>query len=99
MYKVWFTALQALFLVGNFNAETTKSILFHAGASSVSMYVLRPPSPFLPPSVQALIVTRQRGYPAGLSGRGSSAKGLRHLQARQKGQILHREIRCDRRSE
>lgn len=35
--QTWFTALQALYLVGEFSADTHKSILWHAGASSVSI--------------------------------------------------------------
>ncbi|KAM5435500.1 hypothetical protein McanMca71_006962 [Microsporum canis] len=35
--EVWFTALQALYLVGGYNADTTRSVLWHAGASSVSI--------------------------------------------------------------
>lgn len=35
--EVWFTALQALYLVGGFEAGKTRSVLWHAGASGVSM--------------------------------------------------------------
>lgn len=36
--QVWFTALQALYLVGDYTSpKTTRSILWHAGASSVSI--------------------------------------------------------------
>ncbi|KAI1323442.1 putative ToxD-like zinc binding oxidoreductase [Xylariaceae sp. FL0255] len=35
--ETWFTALQALHFVGNYGAETTNSILWHAGASAVSV--------------------------------------------------------------
>lgn len=35
--ETWFTALQALYLVGEFDPKTTKSILWHAGASGVSI--------------------------------------------------------------
>lgn len=35
--EVWFTALQALYLVGEFDARTHKAILWHAGASAVSI--------------------------------------------------------------
>ena len=35
--KVWFTALQAIHLVGEYSAESNESILWHAGASSVSI--------------------------------------------------------------
>jgi len=34
--EVWFTAIQALFLVGNFSKGQT--VLFHAGASGTSYY-------------------------------------------------------------
>ncbi|EGD91838.1 hypothetical protein H112_00440 [Trichophyton rubrum D6] len=35
--EIWFTALQALYVVGGYDADTTRSILWHAGASSVSI--------------------------------------------------------------
>ncbi|EEP77971.1 predicted protein [Uncinocarpus reesii 1704] len=35
--EVWFTALQALYLVGEYDPRRTRSILWHAGASSVSI--------------------------------------------------------------
>ncbi|KAI1176521.1 putative ToxD-like zinc binding oxidoreductase [Nemania sp. FL0916] len=35
--ETWFTALQALHFVGEYHPETTKSILWHAGASAVSV--------------------------------------------------------------
>ncbi|KAK2747778.1 hypothetical protein FQN57_001808 [Myotisia sp. PD_48] len=35
--EVWFTALQALYLVGEYKPETTRSVLWHAGASAVSI--------------------------------------------------------------
>nr|KMM72456.1 alcohol dehydrogenase [Coccidioides posadasii RMSCC 3488] len=35
--EVWFTALQALYLVGGYDSQRTRSILWHAGASSVSI--------------------------------------------------------------
>lgn len=35
--QVWFTALQALYLVGGYDEKTTQSILWHAGASAVSI--------------------------------------------------------------
>ncbi|RWA08662.1 hypothetical protein EKO27_g6449 [Xylaria grammica] len=35
--ETWFTAMQALHFVGQYNAETTRSILWHAGASAVSV--------------------------------------------------------------
>ncbi|KAI0150938.1 oxidoreductase [Pestalotiopsis sp. NC0098] len=35
--ETWFTALQALHFVGLYDAEDTKSILWHAGASAVSV--------------------------------------------------------------
>lgn len=37
MCEVWMTALQAMYLVGGYDAETTKSVLWHAGGSAVSM--------------------------------------------------------------
>ncbi|KHN94907.1 oxidoreductase, zinc-binding dehydrogenase family protein [Metarhizium album ARSEF 1941] len=35
--ETWFTALQALHFVGQYSPETTRSILWHAGASAVSV--------------------------------------------------------------
>lgn len=35
--QTWFTALQALHFVGQYSSETTRSILWHAGASAVSV--------------------------------------------------------------
>ncbi|KAJ2998450.1 hypothetical protein NUW58_g317 [Xylaria curta] len=35
--ETWFTALQALHIVGQYSADTTRSILWHAGASAVSV--------------------------------------------------------------
>ncbi|KAI1749745.1 putative ToxD-like zinc binding oxidoreductase [Xylaria castorea] len=35
--ETWFTAMQALHFVGQYDASTTKSILWHAGASAVSV--------------------------------------------------------------
>ncbi|PSR80686.1 quinone oxidoreductase [Coniella lustricola] len=35
--EAWFTALQALFFVGQYDPTTTRSILWHAGASAVSV--------------------------------------------------------------
>ncbi|KAK2858488.1 hypothetical protein FQN49_004687 [Arthroderma sp. PD_2] len=35
--EIWFTALQAFYLVGAYSADTTRSVLWHAGASSVSI--------------------------------------------------------------
>jgi NADPH:quinone reductase-like Zn-dependent oxidoreductase len=35
--QTWFTAIQALHFVGQYSSQTTKSILWHAGASAVSV--------------------------------------------------------------
>ncbi|KAI0602877.1 putative ToxD-like zinc binding oxidoreductase [Biscogniauxia sp. FL1348] len=35
--ETWFTAMQALHFVGQYSAETTRSIVWHAGASAVSV--------------------------------------------------------------
>lgn len=35
--QTWFTAMQALHFVGEYSSETTRSILWHAGASAVSV--------------------------------------------------------------
>jgi len=35
--EVWMTALQAMYLVGDFDGMKTTSVLWHAGASSVAM--------------------------------------------------------------
>ncbi|TVY81922.1 Quinone oxidoreductase PIG3 [Lachnellula suecica] len=37
MCESWFTAVQALYLVGEFNPKLTRSVLWHAGASTVSI--------------------------------------------------------------
>ncbi|KAI1499110.1 putative ToxD-like zinc binding oxidoreductase [Biscogniauxia marginata] len=35
--ETWFTAMQALHFIGQYSAETTRSILWHAGASAVAV--------------------------------------------------------------
>ncbi|WPB04471.1 uncharacterized protein RHO25_009117 [Cercospora beticola] len=56
--EVWMTALQALRLVGEYSPEKVKSILWHAGASAVSIAGIQQ-SLQLDPNIRVYATTRQ----------------------------------------
>jgi NADPH:quinone reductase-like Zn-dependent oxidoreductase len=57
--KVWMTALQAIHLVGEYNSRTVKSILWHAGASAVSIAGLQLSLALSDPPPRVYATTRQ----------------------------------------
>lgn len=61
MRQTWFTALQALYLVGEFSAATHKAILWHAGASSVSIAGIQLSRAAASPAPAVFATARQDG--------------------------------------
>jgi NADPH:quinone reductase-like Zn-dependent oxidoreductase len=57
--KVWMTALQAIHLVGEYDPKTAKSILWHAGASAVSIAGLQLSLALSDPPPRVYATTRQ----------------------------------------